>query len=467
MTTRFEEQPQRDDAGLTLIEVMVALLVFAVVATGIVASMGTITRMTADNRARVTAENLAAQEVDLVRAISDPFTVVSKTTVTPVDGRSYTIKRSVSWISAAGTDLACNATTNILSLRVNVRVTWPGMLTTTPAVQDDTVVAPVGRISDTATGSLHVYTKGATGSAQGGVGVALALPSGSTGKLPTTTVKATNYDGCTYVNELQPGTYTVALTKSGTITSDQIDGAKGWTGTVTVTAGGTTSPSNPLFDSPASVTTSYVASPVTTSGTSSFQLPAVVSGQGTPFDTTWTNTSGSWTTNPSTQGGVASRFPYTSGYGVIAGDSPTSGTTCAATDPQAWSAGTSNGKKLGQGVRATVATTPGASSSVKVPVGVAAVTVPAGNYIAAVPATPLSGNPSCGITSTVYVFPTPSTGTAQSVALPYGSWRFIYSATGSSFTPVSAASIQVQTNAAGGGVALDGTTTFDPRPLVP
>ena len=462
----LQRPAQRDDAGLTLIEVMVALLVFTIVATGIIASMGTITRMTTDDRARVTAENLAAQEVDIVRAVSDPFTVVNKTTVYPVDGRNYTIKRSVSWVSSAGTDVACNVSTSILDLRVNVRVTWPGMLTTTPAVQDDTVVAPAGRISDTSSGSIHVYVQGVGAVPQANVGVTLAVPTGSTGKVPNTQPKATNSDGCTYANELTPGTYTVTLKKAGTITSDQVDGYNtGWTGTVQVTAGGTTSPSNPLFDTPATVTTTYAAYPATTSSTSSFLLPSSSYGT-TPLNTTWTNTSGTWATTPSSQGAAVTRFPYASGYGVIAGDSPATGTTCAATDPQAWSAGTSNGKRLSAGVRATAATAAGGTSSVAVPVGVALVKAPAGYFLGAVPATPQSGNPSCAITSTTYVFG-PATGGFQSVALPYGSWRFVYGTSTSNYYTVPAANIQVQTNAAGGGVATDGTTTFDPRQLAP
>jgi prepilin-type N-terminal cleavage/methylation domain-containing protein len=126
MTTTNPTPTRRSaDSGVSLIEVLVALLVFAIIASGIVAGMTTITRMTVDNRARVTAANLASQDIDLVRAISDPFGIAGATSDIAVDGRTYHVKRSVSWVSKTGADVSCNSSTNLLYLRVNVRVTWP------------------------------------------------------------------------------------------------------------------------------------------------------------------------------------------------------------------------------------------------------------------------------------------------------------------------------------------------------
>ena len=77
--------------GFTLIEVVVALLVFAILSTGIVAGATTVIRMTDDNRARITAANLASQDLDVVRAIGDPFSIEDTDGYSSIDGRSYRV----------------------------------------------------------------------------------------------------------------------------------------------------------------------------------------------------------------------------------------------------------------------------------------------------------------------------------------------------------------------------------------
>jgi prepilin-type N-terminal cleavage/methylation domain-containing protein len=438
------------DEGFTLIEVIVALLVFAIVSTGIVAGMTTIVRMTGDNRSRITAANLASQELDTVRSITDTYTIESEPTEDiPVAGRTYHLTRNVSWISSAGADISCGSSTNLFYLRVNVRVTWDGMLGTTTGVQDDTILAPAGNISGTSTGAIGVSVIGATDDPQAGVAAVVTPTAG--GKALAAQPSNTGDDGCTYANQVAPGTYDVTVSKTGWIDAEKQDTTA--TESVTVTAGHTESPAFPLYAKAATFTTKYTGAPV--AYTSSFALP-------TNLETTWTNTSGTWTTTPTAAS--VKRFPYTSGYGVIAGLTESGSKTCAAVDPQAWSAGTSNGVALAAGARANAFVGAGQTATVAVPVGVVLVKAPAGSTLAATQSTSATGTPSCGISGAIYTYAAATTGNWMAVALPYGSWRFYYGSSTSNAQPVAASLLQVKTNTTGVvGVASDGTVTLDPR----
>ncbi len=131
-------QPQRRgsrDAGFSLVEIIVALSVFAVLAVAgasiAIDSLG----VAGDNRERVRAASLASAEVERTRAVfrssrsSVPETTVS--TSTPVDGNSYTVERTTTWVDANGNDatgggVSYTAATGS-ALLVEVRVSWPNL----------------------------------------------------------------------------------------------------------------------------------------------------------------------------------------------------------------------------------------------------------------------------------------------------------------------------------------------------
>jgi prepilin-type N-terminal cleavage/methylation domain-containing protein len=433
------------DDGFTLIEVVVSLLVFAIVSTGIVAGMTTILRMTSDNRSRITAANLASQELDTVRSVTDKYTIKSAPTRDiPVDGRTYHLTRTASWVSSAGANVTCSSSTNLFYLRINVRVTWDGMLNRTAGVQDDTILAPSGATNGSSTGAIGVYAGGVTNDPQSGVGVTVTPTSG--GSALAAQPSATGSDGCAYASQVTPGTYSVTLSKTGWIDGEKQSATA--TTSVSVIAGRTQSPTFPLYAQAATFTTSYAPGPVSYSG--SFAVP-------TNLETTWTNTTDTWSTpTPATS---VKRFPYASGYGVIAGLTESGSQTCASVDPQAWG-GTPS---LAAGVRPNAFAAAGQTTSVAIPVGVVLVKAPAGSTLAVTQANPTPGTPSCGISGSIYYYPGTTTGGYQAVAVPYGSWRFYYGTTVSNAQPVGFSSLQVKTNAFAGGVALDGTVTLDPR----
>ncbi|MCU1474310.1 MAG: prepilin-type N-terminal cleavage/methylation protein [Amnibacterium sp.] len=452
-------RPQAD-AGMTLIEVVVALLVFAIIASGIVAGMTTIARMTSDDRSRVVAANLAAEQTDLARAIGDPFKVTTATTTqsfpTP-DGatRAFTIKRSISWVSSSGADISCGSGTNLFFLRVHVLVTWDGELPTTAPVQTDTVLAPAGRITDPTSGTIAVSVVGSDGLPMAGVSVSIVPTSG--GSSLASQPDPTNVDGCTYETKVAPGTYAVTIGKSGYIDVNQ-NTAPSKPVVVTV---GTTQSVSFQYDRGATFPVVYANTYTPAGQAMAAHLP-------TDLDTTFINsTAGLYITHSPAASILL--HPFSTGYTAVAGVLGTSSakTTCAAVDPAGWSAAKVSGTDLAAGQRGgAVAAAPGATAAdLDVPMGVVWVKASAAGYLKAVQsnASPLKGQPDCKVPST-YVFGNVLKNGTVAVALPYGTWTLYSGSTAAAqVTPIVGANLSSPTNALPNNVSGAGVVTLDPR----
>lgn len=130
------------DAGFSLVEIVVALSVFAVLAvactTMAIDSLG----VAGDNRERVRAASLASAEIERTRAVfrasrsGVPETTVVEPTL--VDGSTYTVARTTTWVDADGdpaTDAGVSYTAATgTSLLVEVRVSWPGLGSRPPVI---------------------------------------------------------------------------------------------------------------------------------------------------------------------------------------------------------------------------------------------------------------------------------------------------------------------------------------------
>ena len=73
LRTRLDDS--RNDAGLTLIEVVVALMLLGIVAVGVGYSLASILKLTQDARSREVAIGLAAEVIDDSRSIENVFDV--------------------------------------------------------------------------------------------------------------------------------------------------------------------------------------------------------------------------------------------------------------------------------------------------------------------------------------------------------------------------------------------------------
>ena len=84
--------PEGDDAGLTLVEVMVAMVLFVLGSLSLLSVLASSLTGTYDNRARLTAANLAASDIDKARSL-DYFALAPDSYTATVDGRDYSVVR--------------------------------------------------------------------------------------------------------------------------------------------------------------------------------------------------------------------------------------------------------------------------------------------------------------------------------------------------------------------------------------
>lgn len=399
------------DAGFSIVEVLVATLIFMLLSLGIAQATVTSIRLSGDQKHRVTALSLAASEIDKVRALADPFNVLPDTSTTTIDGITYTINRQAEWVSGTGTDIPCggSGTANLQVKRVNVSVTWTGQLAGTNSVNSDTVLAPVGRINDPTQGTIIVAATRADGSGASGVTATVTPVSGGATAL-TTAPPATDSDGCTYALRVVPGVYNVSLSKANYVDITQNSNP---TLSVTVVAGATVSA--PFgYDLAANFAMSYA--PGAPSGTR-FAANAEMSFVNT-YGTSYV--SGTPTT--------ASLYPWAAGYVPIAGHyiAPTQlSPGCRSVDPSEWPAGQiGGGPQLAAGDHgAAVATGPGGNAAMTLKMGLVTVNSSTSGTLTVTSATPIAGwgDPGCG-TPMTYTFGSISANTDTTIALPFGTW---------------------------------------------
>lgn len=411
--------PADRDAGLSLVEVIVALLVFTVITTGSIIAVGTVLSMTSDNRSRVVAANLASQAIDKARGAADVFLVTNASTTQQLNGTTFTVKRTASWVTTGGVDSQCatpgqSGNGSLFYKRVNVSVTWTGQRTSTTPVRADTILAPVSKINDPSTGTILISVLDQTGAGSAGVVVTIATASltGNTASALSadSSPDPTDTDGCSFATKVQPGTYTVTLSRAdGTPYRDR-DQAADPVQTVVVSAGDTASA---LF--------SYAAADTyrptyATNYSGQALLP-------TDLTTTYLSSDGRRYVAP-TRVTDQYLFPTATGYQVFAGTyAPTgaAGGSCLSPDPASWPA-TADGKT---GKRQAIAVPdPLSSKTAAAPVPMGVVTLNVGNgdrTIRAVSTLGQNGDPGCAIGQTLN-FTRTGNGTTATVALPYGTW---------------------------------------------
>jgi prepilin-type N-terminal cleavage/methylation domain-containing protein len=426
------ERVRGADDGLTLVEVIIALLVFAVIMTGAIASTATVLRMTSDNRSREEATNLASQYIDVARvdAQSDIEAMADTTYQKTVDGTTYTIARDVSWITTKGADSACTTAAasgngSLLFRRVNIRVSWTGQSQITQNIAADTILAPSSKINDPTLATILVSVQSINGGGMPNVTATIAPdPSvtGNTAQALTSDAQpeVTNSDGCTIAEKVAPGTYTVTLSPPSGQYRDEKQAANP-VKSVTVAAGDSGGVQFD-YDPAADLQDQYTAGVAAT-------LPSNLT-------TSYVSTYGVFQTTATVSDQYLS--PYGSGYSVYAGNfapAGTSGGSCLSVDPTAWPKSADN--RTGKAPTVTSAKA-GVTSQPTVPMGAATINVNAkSTTIKAVTTTAANGDPGCtaGMSYTYSRTATSGNGT-MTIALPYGTWAITQSTNGTTFSSV-------------------------------
>ncbi len=215
------------DAGVTLVESIVAIFLFAMVATASASLMAAGIGVSRDARNRTAAAVVASEAMEQARAASLAAftTLASSGTTTATYNRSnglvLTVTQTAVFVPKNAPSGACTATNQGGAagvqpvLLVTESVTWPGMRTTRPVTASTTVTPPVGAYSD-ATGGIDVKVVGQAGVRLAGITVtARSNTSGSVLSLTT------DSNGCAYAAFLAPGTYTVATGTAGYVDTQE------------------------------------------------------------------------------------------------------------------------------------------------------------------------------------------------------------------------------------------------------
>ncbi|GAB2979899.1 prepilin-type N-terminal cleavage/methylation domain-containing protein [Frigoribacterium salinisoli] len=458
--------PADRDAGLSLVEVIVAMMVFAVVSVGVAYSITNSLVLTRESRARAIATNLAAQEIDLLRSVEDVFTVTSKSWSTQVGGFTFHVARTAAWTDAATTSTACGtgvaarpgASTGSLQYKsVRVAVTYDGMRKVAAPITSATVLAPNDRINDPAKGTIVVQVTGASGAGRAGVPVTIGTATPANGAVKPASPPVTDATGCSYALRVEPGNYTVSIAAPGLVTPTQESSAS--SSPVTVEAGRTASASF-------SYDTAVSLKAVPVQGTTPRPLLP------TNLDITFRNVTRGDTVLPASAASPATLFPFSGGYAVMAGrhiDPTTEANvtrSCLSVDPSAWTTPAADGA-VGRELM-PVGGLPGASETVDVPMGLVQLTGLRGStaLVAVQQDGRANGDPGC-VTGRQYTFEGVTDG--KVLALPYGTWKFYRVA---SILGVLSLTDQV-TPQAGAAVtrgvvdAARGTVLLDPRTVAP
>jgi len=444
-------------AGMSLLEVLVAMMIFAVVSLGVLQVLTTVLTITRDNRARVVAANLASQEIDLARDAGDVFTLVDDTYTKTLNGDVFTVSRSTQWVSSSNTSASCGTGGGTLQYkRINISVTWPNMRKGTLPVRFDTLLAPNDRINDPALGTILVSVIGGSGGGAPGVSVTATPASPANGAQNLTVLPpATDVQGCSYILKVAPGNYNVTVSRTGYITdAGQITAPS----KLTQVVAGTASSVSFNYDQSARFRVNYVSDPVPTT----VQIPKDMT---TSFGSSYGVFYSATTTSDLTRN--LDLFPWRSGYIGYAGkylakpgDTTSTAAYCESPNPLSWQEVKIAGITYASPVPEAVAATPGGNVDLTVPMGLVAVSGLSGSTIKATSRTPVSGSgdPGC-TTSNVLTFNSLAAGTTH-IALPYGTWE-LKKASGSSWISIAPGTALFPI--VGGTATVAGVVTVDPR----
>jgi len=426
------------------------MFIFALISMGVIYTMISSLSFVRDSNARSAATNLASQEIDRARSVTNVFLVTNKSFEEVVDGRKYTVKTVAEWVSDPAKDVPCGAAGEPLKYkRVNVTVSWPGMANASNTVRSDTLIAPRERVSDPDQGTILVS-------------VLDSKPSGLSG-VTITTVPAqeqpsvTDSQGCGYVLNVKPGSYTVTVSKPGYVSVTQ---------KAVVTTDPITIEKRNSINLPFQLEKSELLKMELT--------PAAVVPRNLDFSLLHSSDPVIYYTATSA---VKTReeqlYPFADGYTALAGryaDKSSDSLGCLSPNPVAWPESTDDGVNYAA-VPARVVTPP-----ITVPIAMGTVAVRNATssdlYLTAVsqPSAPAGVvDPGCGGVTMTYKFgQVVKKGASTAISLPFGTWKlYLSTSNGSLGSVVKATELTTGAPSRVTPAGADGIVTLDPRTVAP
>jgi type II secretory pathway pseudopilin PulG len=194
----------QSEAGFTLIEIIAAALIVVVLAAGIAQGLIGSAHLSANERLRSLADQVAQQDQERLTGLSDQqLTSLRQTRVVqpnPASGTKYTVLSTATFQDVNGASSCASGT--VAYFKLVSTVTWSGGSIT----EEGTITRQVGA-------GLRVKVVDETGvNPLPGVGVTSSGPSTQSG--------VTDDNGCTVFDGLAAGTYTVALSAPGYVDKD-------------------------------------------------------------------------------------------------------------------------------------------------------------------------------------------------------------------------------------------------------
>lgn len=383
--------------GFTLVEVVVAMTLFAVLSSAVLSVLVATVRTSSDGGSRLVAADLASRELEITRDIftslsrgptrittgqvRNPDQLVGQTAGAPlvVDGVPYTVVRTAQWRnidSAAASTCDEGGTLEFAYLRVRVDVSWPGLGDRPPVSMSAQMTPPKGTY-DQSLAVGHIGLKVVDRLGEGRAGVRVVARTGATRRTTTT-----GDDGCALIEQVAPGTWTVTVDTAGFVTPQgeptgtltaAVQSGRLWTGSM-------------VYDEAARLDVvicppaDHVLPPSLHATTSASQIPVTLANSGLlpggskPFRGAGTREIRRCPTaaDPARQASaevraITSLWPYAAGYQLWSGG-------CVENDPQ----------RTGQSRELPVASDPGQQTTATIVLGGVTVTgAPAGTALVA------------------------------------------------------------------------------------
>jgi prepilin-type N-terminal cleavage/methylation domain-containing protein len=208
------------ERGVTLIELMVSLLIFAFVAAAVATGLGSSLNLVRNNRNRSIAAHLASSEMDLIRSTDvDQLPlgqVTSQKQVPAGTGPDYTITRDTSWVVRNASSNPCDSPSGsrLAYLRVTVEVSWPNMAGV-PPVRSETLITPSAAAFDPDKGHIAVQVNDESSGPGGGHLVTVQQVNGSGVPVGAPLTQTTTDEGCAFFAYLTPASYRISLSRTG------------------------------------------------------------------------------------------------------------------------------------------------------------------------------------------------------------------------------------------------------------
>jgi prepilin-type N-terminal cleavage/methylation domain-containing protein len=305
---------RRPESGFTLIELIIALLLLAILMTASLYAILQGLGLSRDSQDRVVASDVATQILEQLRVTSLTSTGFATIPVTTeslpsqtIQGATYNITQDIEWVNRGVSSSVCNSGTNSsLILRATVTVTWgfPG-----ESVSDTALYAPPNGALSSNDGALPVQVDNAAGTGYDQANVTATLSGNST------TIQ-TGPDGCAFFAELpyspSGSSYTITVSAPGGVDSAEQPTFSQSGVTVSSTESSEFVGTNAVsYDTGGTVNWTFSpTSPPPAAGMPISVHP--VSAQGLGGDDMY-----SWANSSTTGGGVAPVYP--NGYDIFAG----------------------------------------------------------------------------------------------------------------------------------------------------